>query len=557
MSGASSHQNNTVVDTTTTSSSSSNTAVLQTEETLRNIMTSVFPPTHYDDYRNIVYAFGYGSGVFSQQQQQQQQQQPLRTPSSQNENTIRVTSSANNNNNNNNNKMIDFILVVNDVQEFHRMNLKYNPQHYNFSDSLWLYHNQSESSIIQQQRAELIAWVQCHTIPSSSLLQSYFSNPGVYFHIVDDIQQHQMVQNNDRAVTTNTTTTTIPPPPSMMMTGGIKYGIISQQSLRHDLQHWTHLYMAGRMHKPIVPIVVVPHHDDDETTPRNCISSIQQQSNLPAALATAILYQWYYDQQQQEQQSSITSVPSPSPLQDIYKHIVQISYSGDPRMGMFEDTQKVHNIITAQYHHFHQLYLPILQPFIREGFLELSSTSSSTTSNTPSSGLDTPTPQTSTKTAIFPPSPTLPQQQPPLQQQHHTISYNWDHPSAHDRLWQCLPFRIRQQCRTMTAPQPYTTSFERHRHNDPTQQQEMNSIRQLQTMISQSIVAPAARYQSIKGLYSTGLRKSIIYLYRKFTKGRFGNVLLSSATRTSTNTAATTTATTTVAATTAVLPKKN
>ena len=539
MSGASSHQNNTVVDTTTTSSSSSNTAVLQTEETLRNIMTSVFPPTHYDDYRNIVYAFGYGSGVFSQQQQQQQQQQPQQQ---QNESPISVTSSANNNNNN---KMIDLILVVNDVQEFHRMNLKYNPQHYNFSDSLWLYHNQSESSIIQQQRAELIAWVQCHTIPSSSLFQSYFSNPGVYFHIVDDIQQNHIVQSDDN-------TTTIPPPPSMMMTmtGGIKYGIISQQALRHDLQDWTHLYMAGRMHKPIVPIVVLPHRDD-ETTPPNGISSIQQQSNLPAAFATAILYQWYYDQQQQQQQSSITSVPSPSPLQDIYKHIVQISYSGDPRMGMFEDTQKVHNIITAQYHHFHQLYLPILQPFIREGFLELSSSSSSTTSNTSSSsGLDAPTPQTSTKTAIFPPSPTLPQQ-------HHTISYNWDHPSAHDRLWQCLPFRIRQQCRTMTAPQPYTTSFERHRHNDPTQQQEMNSIRQLQTMISQSIVAPAARYQSIKGLYSTGLRKSIIYLYRKFTKGRFGNVLLSSATRTSTNTAATTTATTTVAATTAVLPKKN
>ena len=485
--------------------------LLQTEETLLDILSQVFPPTNYDYRENIIDAFGYGSGVLSQQQ-------PLLPRFSSNDDDDH----HHHHDNSIDPKMIDLILVVNDVQQFHRENIQHNPQHYNFTNSNDYYYfnrnyqndnNDQNRQQQQEQRAATITWVQCH---STFFGQSYFSNPGVYFHLV---------HNNNNY--------------SHQNIGGIKYGIISYQTLLNDLQQWTHLYIAGRMHKPIVRIPIhrlcsnnnnninnnesTREKQPNSTTPQRCrqvLQSAQEQSNLPAALATALLYQWYQNQPQQSVASTVSTAPSDqsstttTTFRDLYQHIVQISYSGDPRMGMFEDTQKIQNIITSQYHHFDQLYQPILQPFIHDGLIHLVTTSSS---NTPVNDERT-TPGTH-DTAVY--------LSPPEQQQQQTLlSYHWDHPMAHERLWHCLPQRIRQQCRSnnnnMTPYNFRNTSTTSSHDNHQQQQENMSAIRQLQRMISQSIVAPAARYQSLKGLYSTGLRNSIVYLTRKFSKGRLG-----------------------------------
>ncbi len=57
----------------------------------------------------------------------------------------------------------------------------------------------------------------------------------------------------------------------------VKYGVVGMQALLQDLQHWSHLYVAGRLHKPVAVLASTPE------------AGAAYQQNLRAALSTALL----------------------------------------------------------------------------------------------------------------------------------------------------------------------------------------------------------------------------------------------------------------------------
>ncbi|KAI6653766.1 hypothetical protein LOD99_3270 [Oopsacas minuta] len=107
----------------------------------------------------------------------------------------------------------------------------------------------------------------------------------------------------------------------------IKYGVISVASLKKDLEEWSTIYVSGRMHKPVLLMDICPE--------LNTASSL----NLSSAIRTALLM-----------------LPETFNLKDLFRSITGISYKGDIRMGIAEDSNKVDNIVTANYSAFKQLY---------------------------------------------------------------------------------------------------------------------------------------------------------------------------------------------------------
>jgi Phosphatidate cytidylyltransferase, mitochondrial len=532
------------------------------DERLLDIVAQVFPPTHFDYTNNIVYAFGYGSGVVSQHHHQQPSSQPSlqAQPSPTNSNTATITSSSTTASN-----LVDLILVVQNVHAFHTENIRYNLHHYNYNHTTSTSNkgtrknpcvdnenaNANANAAVIHTRAQEITWIQCHNVKEvlPYPFHTFWSNPGLYFHLVEDIDN---INHSTSTQKSRPSTSSMSQQPSMQ---GIKYGIVQCDTLLYDLQQWSHLYLAGRMHKPIVPIPLHPLRKHGITWNHNTstasssstrtIETIQQQIessqqcyNLPAAVATALLYHWYNHNNHPNHLERNSTTTSTIVLRDLYTIITNLSYSGDPRMNTsllnvrWEDPNKVHNIVTAQYTQFHTLYTPILQSMLLNqnirhndprptastvhlfDSIDYNNTSSD---SMPLGGLllnqngtDTTTTTTTHETVL---------------------RYNWDHPEAHERLWQYIPDTIRQHCRKAKAPPPtlYTLDTaanvknqQQHHHSDQSNLNEYHrtSIRQLQQYIAQRIVAPASQYQSLKGLYSTGLRKSIQYVYRKFLKGR-------------------------------------
>jgi mitochondrial translocator assembly and maintenance protein 41 len=404
------------------------TVLLQSSDALAQILYDTFPPSHFDG-SNIVCAFGYGSGVLSQH-------------STGNDKDVFVVDPT---------KMIDVILVVQNAQRFHENNIQRNPHHYHRAllVSPFMFFKSNERIRLSKQAA-ICTHLQCATLPTNPWLK----NPGLYFHLLENEPK-------------------------------LKYGIVQVDDLLKDLQDWSYLYLAGRMHKPIVPIPLDEYHRplgssrvDVNASSALLVREAQEEQNLPAAFATALLYRWYNDDLSNRSGANVNSFPDV----DLYRRIVGLSYSGDPRLGAFEDPKKVQNIVQSQYSKFIALYQPFAQTLVREGFLSITSTTNHTDS-----------------TAA------------PL----YEFSYDWSNPRAHDRLWQCLPSSIRQRCGYANGSAAEASS------SSNLSAFSFPAIRTLRHVLAKQIVAPAARCQSIKGLFTTGWTKSLFYAYRKFTKGRF------------------------------------
>jgi len=107
----------------------------------------------------------------------------------------------------------------------------------------------------------------------------------------------------------------------------IKYGVISTDAIREDLQHWSSLYVSGRMHKPVR--VLRPDAKLQLAVARN----------LRSALAASLLL-------------------LPTRFDDVrmLEAICGLSYAGDVRMGVGESWHKVDNIVAGQAASLRELY---------------------------------------------------------------------------------------------------------------------------------------------------------------------------------------------------------
>lgn len=109
----------------------------------------------------------------------------------------------------------------------------------------------------------------------------------------------------------------------------IKYGVIQTDALVQDLVDWTSLYTAGRLHKPVRIL--------------KCNSAVAEayNTNLISALSIAG-----------------TVLPPKFTERDLYLQIAQLSYSGDLRMVVGENKNKVQNIVDGHLDAFQNLYQP-------------------------------------------------------------------------------------------------------------------------------------------------------------------------------------------------------
>ncbi|XP_070137485.1 phosphatidate cytidylyltransferase, mitochondrial [Drosophila bipectinata] len=125
---------------------------------------------------------------------------------------------------------------------------------------------------------------------------------------------------------------TLVPLPDVGVT--IKYGVVSQEQLIEDLTDWRHLYLAGRLHKPVTDLV----NPSDNPPLKAALDR-----NLVSALEVSLLL-----------------LPEKFTGYELFHTIAALSYKGDFRMIFGENKQKVHNIVSPQINDFFALYQPAL-----------------------------------------------------------------------------------------------------------------------------------------------------------------------------------------------------
>jgi len=226
-------------------------------------------------------------------------------------------------------QQVDVILVVkeNDLSEWHSQNLQSNPQHYSL---LW-------RLVAHPQRGQLLA-----NRGLRLLTRVHRYGPGVWYH---------------------------PYIPVTDLT--FKYGVVADSDFLRDLTQWSYLYLAGRLHKPVLEV-----HSADTV-----IASALYQNRLAAA-AVSLLLHWTIGATTESAIHSAVEEPT------FYNTVARLSYLGDVRVGIAEDPLKVSRIVTANLSAFQAIYRPILTTLQQRGFVTLRSDSSSMWHLHPSGGHD-------------------------------------------------------------------------------------------------------------------------------------------------------------------------
>lgn len=99
----------------------------------------------------------------------------------------------------------------------------------------------------------------------------------------------------------------------------IKYGVISLATLCRDLLTWDALYIAGRLQKPVI------------TLKSHAAVEAAQEANLESAVRSALL-----------------TLPERFTLRQMLRTLCGLSYTGDFRMSVAEDSRKIERIVDGK-----------------------------------------------------------------------------------------------------------------------------------------------------------------------------------------------------------------
>ena len=188
-------------------------------------------------------------------------------------------------------KMLDLIFVVDDPTSWHQANMAYNPHHYSF-----------------------MRFFGPRTIRK---VQRY--SAGVYYNTLVTVDSQLL-----------------------------KYGVIGTEDLLDDLLNWRWLYVAGRLHKPVVILTDQPAIGAS-TEVNGAVSNAISQNLSSAALCASLL---------------CGEGGAPFSKESLFMNVAALSYRGDFRMIVGEDRDKVKNIVKPYIKEFHELYKNHLAEFV-------------------------------------------------------------------------------------------------------------------------------------------------------------------------------------------------
>jgi len=330
-------------------------------------------------------------------------------------------------NSNPSSSMIDIIMSVPDPYQWHTENLARYPGHY--------------SMISRLGGPTFVTWLQCNF------------GAKIYFHPYVDIR---ISGSSD--------------------TRQIKYGVVSTSDLIRDLRQWDYLYLAGRMHKPIVSIRLPSDSKSakDAREEKSDARSMQggtdeidsaQRGNLLAAVSTSLLL--IGGESGHSNDSSMIVLP----ISKLYETIASLSYTGDFRMQTgAEDPDKVTKLVETpgMLDLWEAMYADTLNKLQQLGLLSMTTTRGSNNAEM-------------------------------------RIEYDPNDIETRKQLMNYLPPRLQFHSDQIIGSDGASCI----------QQGSLTLRRELA-----KIVAPAARSQGLKGMFTAGLAKSLKYAQAKFAKGR-------------------------------------
>eukprot|EP00457_Paulinella_chromatophora_P007587 gb/GEZN01007610.1/.p1 GENE.gb/GEZN01007610.1/~~gb/GEZN01007610.1/.p1 ORF type:complete len:441 (-),score=42.02 gb/GEZN01007610.1/:198-1490(-) len=195
---------------------------------------------------------------------------------------------------------LDLVFAVDDAEDWHDTNLFRNPHHYSF---------------LKHWDANTIAYVQ----KVSDLGAKIYYNTRVPF----DVDGYSITVN---------------------------YGVISVKDLTADLEGWETLFVAGRLHKPVV---VLENNCDEIAQAMN--------KNLRSALSCALV-QETCQQLRDHPWRGATDPPVISiPKARLFERICGLSYIGDVSKSNSERQHKVKQIVESNLDLFSDLYAPHIE----------------------------------------------------------------------------------------------------------------------------------------------------------------------------------------------------
>ncbi|KAF5402706.1 Phosphatidate cytidylyltransferase mitochondrial [Paragonimus heterotremus] len=192
------------------------------------------------------------------------------------------------------NSQLDLILIVRDPLSWHFNNIKRNPLHY--------------SSLIRQSSKANEPPFYLKAIISGCPGPQVYYNPLIDWH--DEVLEQTL---------------------------SLKYGVVSVCNVIQDLLTWSHLYIAGRLHKPVLWIPLDNKQSSSSSSSQNnsltCLRRAQDR-NLLAALSYILLRLPVHTSQY------LTEF-------ELFHAISSISYDGDWRMIVGEDKIKVTRLVSG------------------------------------------------------------------------------------------------------------------------------------------------------------------------------------------------------------------